>query len=99
LLIPDSAHGTNPATSAMAGMRVVQLKSDKRGNLDLEALKKECDESLAGLMLTNPNTLGLFEENVLEVTKMVHEAGRISVRRWSEYERPAGHYTPRRSRH
>jgi glycine dehydrogenase subunit 2 len=75
LLIPDSAHGTNPATSAMAGMRVVQLKSDKRGNLDLEALKKECDESLAGLMLTNPNTLGLFEENVLEVTKMVHEAG------------------------
>jgi glycine dehydrogenase subunit 2 len=75
ILIPDSAHGTNPATSAMAGMRVVQLKSDKRGNLDLEALKKECDENLAGLMLTNPNTLGLFEENVLEVTQIVHEAG------------------------
>jgi glycine dehydrogenase subunit 2 len=75
ILIPDSAHGTNPATSAMSGMRVVELKSDARGNVDLEALRAECDETLAGLMLTNPNTLGLFDENVLEVTRMVHEAG------------------------
>jgi glycine dehydrogenase subunit 2 len=75
ILIPDSAHGTNPATSSMSGMRVVQIKSDSRGNIDLEALRAECDETLAGLMLTNPNTLGLFEENVLEVTRMVHEAG------------------------
>jgi glycine dehydrogenase subunit 2 len=75
ILIPDSAHGTNPATSAMSGMRVVQLKSDSRGNVDLQALRAECDETLAGLMLTNPNTLGLFDENVLEVTRMVHEAG------------------------
>jgi len=75
ILIPDSAHGTNPATSAMIGMQVVQIKSDARGNVDLEALKAECDETLAGLMLTNPNTLGLFDENVEEITRMVHEAG------------------------
>src|SRR5512139_1939273 len=55
VLIPDSAHGTNPATSAMSGLRVVQLPSDERGNVNLEALRKECDETLAGLMLTNPN--------------------------------------------
>jgi glycine dehydrogenase subunit 2 len=75
ILVPDSAHGTNPATSAMSGMRVVELKSDARGNVDLEALRLECDETLAGLMLTNPNTLGLFDENVEEVTRLVHAAG------------------------
>ncbi len=75
ILIPDSAHGTNPATSAMSGMRVVQLPSDARGNVSLEALRAECDDTLAGLMLTNPNTLGLFDENVEEVTRLVHVAG------------------------
>ncbi len=75
ILIPDSAHGTNPATSAMSGLEVVQLPSDARGNVDLDALKSHCDDTLAGLMLTNPNTLGLFDENVLEVTRLVHEAG------------------------
>lgn len=75
ILIPDSAHGTNPATSAMSGMRVVEIKSDQRGNVDLDALKAECDDTLAGLMLTNPNTLGLFDENVEEITRLVHEAG------------------------
>jgi glycine dehydrogenase subunit 2 len=75
ILIPDSAHGTNPATSAMSGMRVVELKSDARGNVDLQALQAECDDTLAGLMLTNPNTLGLFDENVEEVVRMVHDAG------------------------
>jgi glycine dehydrogenase subunit 2 len=75
ILIPDSAHGTNPATSAMSGMEVIELQSDDRGNVDLDALRKECDDSLAGLMLTNPNTLGLFDENVEEVNRLVHEAG------------------------
>jgi glycine dehydrogenase subunit 2 len=75
ILIPDSAHGTNPATSAMSGLKVVELKSDLRGNVDLEALKMECDDSLAGLMLTNPNTLGLFDEHVEEVIQLVHSAG------------------------
>ncbi len=75
ILVPDSAHGTNPATSAMIGMRVVEIKSDARGNVDLEALKAECDQTLAGLMLTNPNTLGLFDENVEQVVELVHQAG------------------------
>ena len=75
ILIPDSAHGTNPATSAMSGLRVVEIKSDPRGNVDLAALIQECDDSLAGLMLTNPNTLGLFDENVEEVIRLVHAAG------------------------
>ena len=75
ILIPDSAHGTNPASSAMAGLVVVQLPSDKRGNVDLAALKQACDDTVAGLMLTNPNTLGLFEEHVLEVCETVHACG------------------------
>jgi glycine dehydrogenase subunit 2 len=75
ILIPDSAHGTNPATSAMSGMQVVEIKSDSRGNIDLSALRTECNETLAGLMLTNPNTLGLFDENVAEIIRLVHEAG------------------------
>ena len=75
VLIPDSAHGTNPATSAMSGLEVVELKSDSRGNIDLDALRLECDDKLSGLMFTNPNTLGLFDENVLEVIRLVHEAG------------------------
>jgi len=75
ILVPDSAHGTNPATSAMSGYRVVEIPSDARGNVDLEALKAECDDKLAGFMLTNPNTLGLFEEQVEEVIEAVHAAG------------------------
>ncbi|GAB4398442.1 MAG: aminomethyl-transferring glycine dehydrogenase subunit GcvPB [Anaerolineales bacterium] len=75
ILVPDSAHGTNPATSSMAGFSVVQIPSDARGNVDLQALAKHCDNTLAGIMVTNPNTLGLFEENILEVCRMVHAAG------------------------
>lgn len=75
ILIPDSAHGTNPATSAMSGFEVVPVPSDSRGNVDLEALQAVCDDTVAGLMLTNPNTLGLFDENVLQVIKIVHDAG------------------------
>lgn len=75
ILIPDSAHGTNPATSSMADYRVVEIPSDERGNVDLEKLKAECDDTLAGLMLTNPNTLGLFEEHVEQVIEAVHAAG------------------------
>jgi glycine dehydrogenase subunit 2 len=75
ILVPDSAHGTNPATTTMAGLQVVELPSDPRGNVDLDALKAALDDTVAGLMLTNPNTLGLFEEHVLEVTRLVHEAG------------------------
>jgi glycine dehydrogenase subunit 2 len=75
ILVPDSAHGTNPASTAMAGLEVVEIPSDARGNVDLVQLRANLDERVAGLMLTNPNTLGLFEENLLEVTRLVHEAG------------------------
>jgi glycine dehydrogenase subunit 2 len=75
MIIPDSAHGTNPATSAMSGFEVVPLPTDAAGNVDLESLKKVLDDQVAGLMLTNPNTLGLFEQNVVEVIKAVHEVG------------------------
>jgi glycine dehydrogenase subunit 2 len=75
ILIPDSAHGTNPASSAMSGFSVVEIPSDSRGNVDLAALKAACDDTVAGLMLTNPNTLGLFEEHVLEVIETVHACG------------------------
>ena len=75
MIIPDSAHGTNPATSAMTGFEVVTVSSDPDGNIDLEALRKLCDDRLAGIMITNPNTLGLFDCNLLEVIETVHEAG------------------------
>jgi glycine dehydrogenase subunit 2 len=75
ILVPDSAHGTNPASTTMAGLEVVEIPSDARGNVDLGALKAQLDDRVAGLMLTNPNTLGLFEENLLEVTRLVHQAG------------------------
>lgn len=75
IIIPDSAHGTNPASSAMVGFDVVSVKSDPDGNVDLEALRSLCDDRLAGIMLTNPNTLGLFDCNILEVVDAVHKAG------------------------
>ena len=75
MLIPDSAHGTNPASSAMTGLKIVQIPSDRRGNVDLETLRAECDDTLAGIMITNPNTLGLFDEHLEEVCEIVHKAG------------------------
>jgi glycine dehydrogenase subunit 2 len=75
IIVPDSAHGTNPATAAMCGFEVVNVSSDADGCVDLEALKAVLGEDTAGLMLTNPNTLGLFDENILEITRLVHEAG------------------------
>jgi glycine dehydrogenase subunit 2 len=83
ILVPDSAHGTNPASTTMSGLRVVEVPSDAAdvpsgGNVDMDALKAACDEHgdrLAGLMLTNPNTLGLFEERVEEIANLVHAHG------------------------
>jgi glycine dehydrogenase subunit 2 len=75
MLIPDSAHGTNPASAGMMGLQIVQIPSDARGNVDLGALKAACDDTVLGMMLTNPNTLGLFDEHILDVTRLVHECG------------------------
>lgn len=75
VLVPDSAHGTNPATAALCGFEVVQVKSNEAGGVDLEALKAAADDETAALMLTNPNTLGLFDENITVIADIVHAAG------------------------
>lgn len=75
MAIPDSAHGTNPASAAMAGFEVVTLPSDRNGNVDLDALDRLAGPDLAGAMITLPSTLGLFDSNIVEVCRMVHEAG------------------------
>lgn len=78
MLVPDSAHGTNPASAAMAGFEVVSIPSTQDGRVDLEKLKEAVGPDTAGLMLTNPNTLGIFDENILEITRIVHEAGGLN---------------------
>jgi len=75
ILVPDSAHGTNPATASMAGYQVANVRSNDRGMVDLEALADAVDDQVAALMLTNPNTLGVFEEDITRVAGIVHEKG------------------------
>ena len=75
VIIPDAAHGTNPASASMCGYRVITVRSDERGGMDLEELRRSVSERTVGLMLTNPNTLGLFDENIKAITDIVHEAG------------------------
>ncbi len=78
ILLPDSAHGTNPASAAMVGFQVRSLKSTSRGTVDLEALERVMDTDVAGIMLTVPNTLGIFEQDIAEVSRLVHEAGGLT---------------------
>ncbi len=78
VIVPDSAHGTNPASASMAGMTVVSIPSTADGCVDLEALRRAVGPDTAGLMLTNPNTLGIFDHNILEITRIVHEAGGLN---------------------
>ena len=75
VIVPDSAHGTNPASATVAGFETITVKSNENGLVDLEDLKRVVNEETAALMLTNPNTLGLFEENILEMAEIVHNAG------------------------
>ena len=75
VIVPDSAHGTNPASCTMAGYNMVQVKSDDRGNVDLAELRAIASERTAALMLTNPSTLGLFDEHILDIADIVHGAG------------------------
>ena len=75
ILVPDAAHGTNPASATMAGFEVVSVPSTQNGRVDVDALRALAGADTAGLMLTNPNTLGIFDENILEITQIVHEAG------------------------
>jgi len=75
IIVPDSAHGTNPASAAMAGFKVVEMPSNHEGCVDLHALRAAISTRTAGLMLTNPNTLGIFESDILEIAKLIHEVG------------------------
>lgn len=75
VLIPDSAHGTNPASTTMAGYDIVEIPTDSRGNTDIAALQAACNTGVAAIMLTNPNTLGLFDENLQQISQIVHECG------------------------
>ncbi len=77
IIVPDSSHGTNPATAAVVGFNVVEIKSDPEGLVDMNALEKVLDDKTAVLMLTNPNTLGLFEKNILKINEMVHNKGAL----------------------
>lgn len=77
VIIPDSAHGTNPASATLAGYKSVTVKSDNEGMVDLEDLKRLIDKDTAAIMLTNPNTLGIFEKNILEITRLSHENGAL----------------------
>ena len=75
IIVPDSAHGTNPASAVMAGFTVVNIPSGEDGCVDVEALRAAVGDDTAGLMLTNPNTVGIFDKNILEITRIVHDAG------------------------
>ncbi len=75
VIVPNSAHGTNPASAMVAGLEVVEVKSKPNGSIDVEDLKPLLDDTVAGIMMTNPNTLGMFETEILEIAKLVHEAG------------------------
>ena len=77
VIVPDSAHGTNPASAAMAGFKVIELKSSDEGLVDLEELEKHLDDTVAAIMLTNPNTLGYFERDIEKIAKMAHDVGAL----------------------
>ena len=77
VIVPDSAHGTNPASAKMCGFDIVEVKSNEKGQVDIETLKSLLDENVAAIMMTNPNTLGIFEENVLEISKLMHNNGSL----------------------
>ena len=77
VIVPDSAHGTNPASAKMCGFEIVEVKSNSKGQVDIDALKELLDENVAAIMMTNPNTLGIFEEKVLEISKLMHDNGSL----------------------
>ena len=94
IIVPDSAHGTNPATAARCGYDVVNVASAPDGCVDLEALKAALGPDTAGLMLTNPNTVGIFDKNILEITRLVHEAGGLCYYDGANLNAVMGHVRP-----
>lgn len=94
IIVPDSAHGTNPATASMAGYKIIEIKSGNDGLVDLEALKAAVGEDTAALMLTNPNTLGLFEHEIKAISKIVHDAGGLVYYDGANANAILGHVRP-----
>jgi len=95
VIIPDSAHGTNPASAAMCGFNIIEIKSNEKGLVDIDALKAVLDNNTAAIMLTNPNTLGLFEEDILEISELVHNAGGLLYYDGANMNAIMGHTNPR----
>lgn len=95
VIIPDSAHGTNPASAHLCGFDVVPVKSNEKGQVDIEALKELLDSDVAAIMMTNPNTLGIYEENVLEISKLMHENGSLLYYDGANFNAIMGHTNPK----
>ena len=94
VIIPDSAHGTNPASAAMCGFEIVEVKSKENGQVDIVALKELVAPDVAAIMLTNPNTLGLFEENILEISEIMHQNGSLLYYDGANSNAILGHTNP-----
>ena len=95
VIIPDSAHGTNPASAKMCGFDIVEIKSNEKGQVDINALKSVLDKDVAAIMMTNPNTLGIYEENVLEISKIMHENGSLLYYDGANFNAIMGHTNPK----
>ena len=95
VIIPDSAHGTNPASAKMAGFDIVEIKSNDKGQVDIEALKSVLDKDVAAIMMTNPNTLGIFEENVKEISDIMHANGSLLYYDGANFNAIMGYTNPK----
>ncbi len=95
VIIPDSAHGTNPASANMSGFDIVQVKSNENGQVDIKCLKELLDENVAAIMMTNPNTLGIFEENVLEISELMHKNGSLLYYDGANFNAIMGYTNPK----
>ena len=94
IIVPDSAHGTNPASAVMAGFEVVNVASNDQGGIDLDALRQAVGPQTAGLMLTNPNTVGVFDPNIIEICQIVHDAGGLCYYDGANLNAVMGHVRP-----
>lgn len=95
VIIPDSAHGTNPASARMSGFDIIEIKSDAKGQVDIDALKAVLDKDVAAIMMTNPNTLGIFEEQVEEISKIMHENGSLLYYDGANFNAIMGYTNPK----
>ncbi len=95
VIIPDSAHGTNPASAKMCGFDIVEIKSNEKGQVDIDALKAVLDSNVAAIMMTNPNTLGIYEENVLEISDLMHKNGSLLYYDGANFNAIMGYTNPK----